>query len=79
MELLANHMDESILFGTHGTALSTILNYCDRDYGCEQFLRMIDYMPYIIRLDFDGSMCLGREELLIVEKEYRGKGRADIK
>lgn len=79
LELLANHRDESILFGTHGTALSTILNYYDRDYGCEQFLRMIDYMPYIIRLDFDGSMCLGREELLIVEKEYRGKGRADIK
>lgn len=76
-EVLDRHQDENILIGTHGTALSTILNYYDQNYGCSNFLRMIDYMPYIIRMDFKGRKCVGKEELLIVEKEYKGKKRAD--
>lgn len=69
-DVLDNHRDESVLIGTHGTALSTILNYYDNSFGCNDFLRIIDYMPYIIRLDFDGRICVGKEELLIVEKKY---------
>lgn len=67
----------NIVIGTHGTALSTVLNYFDNTYCCNDFLRMIDYMPYIIRLDFDGINYIGKEELLIVEKEFAGKNRAD--
>lgn len=78
-ELLDNHKNEKILLGTHGTALSTILNFYDNTYNCESYLRMIDYMPYIIRLDFDGRTCINKEELLIVKKEYKGKNRADKK
>lgn len=77
LELLDRHRNENILFGTHGTALSTILNYFDRSYSCDDFLRMIDFMPYIIRLDFEGKVCVGKEELLIIEKEFKGKERAD--
>lgn len=73
LELLDNHTDETILVGTHGTALSTILNYYDKTFLCEDFLRIIDYMPYIIRLDFENQMCVGKEEILIVEKEYKEK------
>ncbi len=73
-ELLDSHPDENILFGTHGTALSTILNYYDPSFGCDDFLRIIDYMPYIIRLDFDGRTCVSREELLIIKKEYHRMG-----
>lgn len=73
LEILDKHKDENILIGTHGTALSTILNYFDKTFLCEEFLRIIDYMPYIIRLDFEGRECVGKEEILIVEKEYKGK------
>lgn len=76
-ELLDGHADEKILIGTHGTALSTILNYFDRSYNCESFLRIIDYMPYMIRLDFNGRECIGKEEMLIIEKEFKGNNRAD--
>jgi len=69
-DVLDNHRDESVLIGTHGTALSTILNYYDNFFSCNDFLRLIDYMPYIIRLDFDGRICVGKEELLIIEKKY---------
>lgn len=70
-EILDNHKNENIIVGTHGTALSTILNYFDNEFLCDEFLRIIDYMPYIIRLDFEERECVGKEEILIIEKEYR--------
>jgi len=79
MEILSKYKDENILIGTHGTALSTILNYFDPNYKCDSFLRIIDFMPYIIRLDFDGTTYIAKEELLIVEKEFKGTTRADKK
>ena len=71
-ELLTTHQGQNILLGTHGTLLTTILNYYDNSYNCDDFLRIIDYMPYIIRLDFEGLNCINKEELLIVKKEYTG-------
>lgn len=72
-EILNNYKDANIVIGTHGTALSTILNYFEPSYCCDDFLRMIDFMPYIIRLDFDGINYIRKEELLIVKKEFKGK------
>lgn len=72
-EVLVAHKGETILWGTHGTALSTILHHFDNTYNFQSFMRIIDFMPYIIRLDFEGQELVGKEELLIVEKEYMGK------
>lgn len=68
LELLKDHSGESILLGTHATALSSIIKYFDPSYNKDNFLRILNYMPYIIRLDFDGVECVGKEELLIVDK-----------
>lgn len=73
LEVLNTHKDENIVIGTHGTALSTILNYFTPTYNCNDFLRIIDFMPYIIRLDFHGLDLVGKEELLIIKKEFKGK------
>ena len=54
-EILADNTDKESVIGTHGTALSTILNSYDNSFGCEEFLRIIDWMPYIIELDFEGD------------------------
>lgn len=69
-DILVNEADNNIVVGTHGTALSTILNYYDSTFGCDDFLRIIDYTPYIIRLDFNGYECIGKEEMLIIEKKF---------
>ena len=69
--------DTSIVIGTHGTALSAILNYYDRDFGCDSFLRIIDWMPYIIELDFEGETLVGKQEHFHIQKEFKGKMRAD--
>ena len=71
-DILDTHRDENIILGTHGTALSTILHYYDSSFGLEGFLRLIDFMPYIIRLGFEGGECVEKEEILIVAKEFRG-------
>ena len=71
--------DKEIVIGTHGTALSTILNFYDNSFGCEEFLRIIDWMPYIIELDFEGDKLVGKHEHCYVEKEFKGNQRADKK
>lgn len=71
-DLLKMHSGENLVIGTHGTALSTILNYYDNRFLCDDFLRIIDFMPYVIRLDFDGLELHAKEEILVVKKEYTG-------
>jgi len=68
--LLDKHNGQSLLIGTHGTALSTILHYYDPSFGCDDFLRFLNSLPYIIRLDFDGQTCTGKEELYHNDRGY---------
>ena len=68
MELLVKKKDHNLVIGTHGTALATILNFFDPSYQCADFLRIMRWTPYIIRLDFDGFRVAAREEMLIVDK-----------
>lgn len=72
-EILEDNQGKNIVIGTHGTALSTILNYYDPTYDCNSFLRIIDWMPYIIELDFEGTTLLSKTELLHIEKEFKGR------
>lgn len=89
-EILSDNTDKDIVIGTHGTALSTILNFYDNNFGCEDFLRIIDWMPYIIELDFESSCnemesecpiysfkLIAKQEHCYIEKEFKGKQRAD--
>jgi 2,3-bisphosphoglycerate-dependent phosphoglycerate mutase len=73
LEILKDHEGKNIVIGTHGAALSAILNYFDPSYCYNDFLRIINYMPYIIRLDFEGINCVRKEELLIIEKQFKRK------
>ena len=74
-DILDAHRDENIMVGTHGTALSTILHYYDNSFGVDEFMRLIDFMPYIIRLGFNGRELVEKEEILIVKKEFKGNNR----
>lgn len=72
-EILEENPGKTIVIGTHGTALSTILNYYDPAWNCDEFLRVIDWMPFIMELDFDGTACLGRTEHIHIEKIFKQK------
>ena len=69
-ELLLKEKGKTIVVGTHGTALSTILYNYDNTYDLNDFMRIIDWMPYIIRLDFDGTKLLKKTEIAHIYKEY---------
>ena len=64
-EILSDNRDKEIVIGTHGTALSTILNFYDDSFGCGDFLRIIDWMPYIIELDFEGDNVKNHVDTMI--------------
>lgn len=72
-EILEKNRGGNIVIGTHGTALSAIMNYYNPEFGCNDFLRIIDWMPYIVEMDFEGRELAGVKELAHVEKEFKGK------
>ncbi|MBP5492023.1 MAG: histidine phosphatase family protein [Clostridiales bacterium] len=70
-EVLEKYSGKTVVIGTHGTALSTILNYFDPTFGLEDFYRICNWMPYVIELVFEGKTLLKKEELAHVEKAYQ--------
>lgn len=77
-EIIEIYRDKNIVIGTHGTALSTILNYYNPAFDCDSFMRIIDYMPYIVKIEFDGAQYAGMSEELIIKKEYNSHQTAGI-
>ena len=73
-EILSENTGKNIAIGTHGTALSTIVNHYRPGFGCEDFLRIVDWMPYIVELTFDGQTLLTFRELAHIEKLYPPEG-----
>lgn len=69
-DILSVNEGKNIVIGTHGTALSSILNYFNPKFVCDDFLRIVDWMPYIIELDFEGEQCVGMTEHAYVEKTF---------
>lgn len=78
-EILENNQGKNIVIGTHGTALSSIMNYYKPNFGCDDFLRIIDWMPYIVELDFEGQELVDMIEHTYIEKEFKGINRANKK
>ena len=70
-EILAANKDKEIVIGTHGTALSTILNFYDNSFGCEDFMRIIDWMPYVVELNFERTDLISKKEHCYVVKEFK--------
>lgn len=55
--LLLSYPDETIVVGTHGTALSTIINFYDKSYNHDSFMAMAKLMPWVAHFVFEGSRC----------------------
>ena len=69
-EMLGNHDGETIVIGTHGAALSSILNYYDSSFDLDDFMRILDWMPYIIRMEFEGIKLISKHEEFYIERPY---------
>jgi 2,3-bisphosphoglycerate-dependent phosphoglycerate mutase len=50
--LIRKHEGQSIIIGTHGTALSTVLHHFDPDFGYQQFREIVHRMPLVVWMEF---------------------------
>lgn len=72
-QLLAEHEGEKIAVATHGTALSAILNYYYPQFDFECFKKIVDFMPFVIRLNFNGEKCVNAQVELVIHRPYKKK------
>jgi 2,3-bisphosphoglycerate-dependent phosphoglycerate mutase len=59
---LNKYKDKNIAIGTHGVAISTIIKYYDSTYGFDDFMAMIELNPWIVKMDFIGTDCVGMKK-----------------
>ena len=70
-EILKKYEGKTIAIGTHGTALSSIINYYEPSFNVENFLKIIDFMPWVLKMEFDSEKYLGREDVFHIYKEFK--------
>ena len=63
--------DASVAVGTHGTALSTLLNAYDPGFGHADFERIKTLMPWAVHFTFFGEECAGIEEINLFTQEVK--------
>ncbi len=72
-EILSRYKGKNIVIGTHGTALSTIINYYDSSYGYKEFNEIRMLMPWIVKFTFEEDRCINIEKINILKR-----GKYDI-
>lgn len=55
--------NQNIIIGTHGTTLSTIINFYDENFLYDDFEKQKDKMPHIIEMNFEKTECLSYQEI----------------
>ncbi len=55
---LVDYKGKTIVVGSHGTALSTIINYYDNTFGYENFEKIRTLMPWVVKFVFEDDRCL---------------------
>ena len=57
--VLQQYAGQTVVIGSHGTALSTIIHHFDPTFGFDGFNRIRRLMPWVVRFTFDGIQCTG--------------------
>lgn len=51
-EVLTIYQGKTIVIGSHGTSLCTIINYYDENFNYNDFMKIRNYMPWIVKFVF---------------------------
>lgn len=65
MQLLEENADKNIVVGSHGTAMSAIINHFNKEFGYSEFERIKNLMPFIVCFTFDGQDIVNIEEFIL--------------
>ncbi len=71
--ILAENDEKNIVIATHGTALSTILNYYYPEFNAECFFKIVDFMPFVIRVEFENKRAVNAGVELVIKKTFNRK------
>ncbi|MDU7966355.1 MAG: histidine phosphatase family protein [Paeniclostridium sordellii] len=63
-KILNENSNQHIVIGTHGTALSTIINYYDKTFDYLSFTKIKDIMPFIVCMEFEKTNVLNIDYIL---------------
>ena len=56
--VVKEYENKVIVIGSHGTALSTIINWYDSSFGYSEFEQIKGMMPWVVRFDFMDKECV---------------------
>jgi len=62
-DILTRYDGKNMAVGTHGMALSVIINYYDNTYGFDDYMAMIDIMPWAVKMTFEALNNTGIEKI----------------
>lgn len=68
MRVLGKYQDKTVVIGSHGTALCTIIHYFDNSFGYEDFAEK-SLMPWIVKFIFCGRELQNIEKINVFERE----------
>ncbi|MDF2548932.1 MAG: Phosphoglycerate mutase [Anaerosolibacter sp.] len=68
MQVIKEYSDKNIVIGSHGTALSTIINYFEPSFGFNDFQRIRTIMPWIVKFTFQGDELVHIEEIDVFDR-----------
>lgn len=66
-ETLETYKGKNIVVGSHGTALSTIINYYDKTFGYSDFNEIRHLMPWVVEFTFEEDVCVGIQKYNLFE------------
>ena len=68
-DVLMKYQGKNIVIGSHGTALSTIINYYDKSFGHSEFEKIKGLMPWIVRFTFEDEKCVEIKQFNLFEEK----------
>ena len=66
-KVLEIYNGKNIIIGSHGTALSTIINYYDKTFGYSDFEKIRNVMPWVVKFSFENDVCIRIEKYNLFE------------
>ena len=54
-DIIKTNPGKNIVIASHGTAISTVINYFDPSFGAKEFHEVAPLMPWTVLFEFDGN------------------------
>ena len=68
-QVLKDYKDKAIVIGSHGTALSTIINYYDKSFGYSEYEKIKGMMPWVVKFVFEDMDCIDIQQYNLCDRK----------